>query len=39
MPFGEDCQYSGFDECVRANADKDDPSAYCGALMRDTEEH
>lgn len=38
MPFGFDCEYSNFDDCVRRNQDKDDPQAFCGALQRDTEE-
>lgn len=37
MPFGPDCEYSDFDDCVRRNQDKDDPEAYCGQLQRDTE--
>jgi len=31
MPFGK---YADFDACVKANRDKDDPQAYCAALMR-----
>jgi hypothetical protein len=38
VPFGHDCEYPDFDACLAANQDKDDPEAYCGALMRDTEE-
>lgn len=30
MPFG---QYSDFDECVRKNADKKNPKAYCGKIQ------
>jgi ATP-dependent Clp endopeptidase proteolytic subunit ClpP len=39
MPFGPDCQYQDFNECVRRNADRDNPDAYCGAIQRRTEEH
>lgn len=38
MPFGDDCQYADFDACVAANQDKDDPSGYCAALMKATED-
>lgn len=31
MPLGP---YKDFDDCLRKNADKDDPQAYCGALER-----
>lgn len=39
MPFGHDCEYATFQDCVNRNRDKDDPEAFCGALQRDTEEH
>jgi hypothetical protein len=39
MPFGPNCEYATFDECVKANKDKKDPDAYCATIMRDTEEH
>lgn len=39
MPFGPDCEYDDFAACLRANADKDDPEAYCGKLQADTEDH
>jgi len=29
--------YSDFDECVRKNADKDDPKAYCGSIKNKVE--
>lgn len=29
--------YEDFDACVRANQDKDDPSAYCGKIKHETE--
>lgn len=39
MPFGENCEHADFDACVRAMTGKvDDPRAFCGALMRRTEE-
>lgn len=38
MPFGSDCEYTDMDACIAANRDKNDPAAYCGALMRDTED-
>jgi hypothetical protein len=38
MPFGFNCEYSDFEECVRANSDKDDPEAYCGWLKNETED-
>lgn len=37
MPFGESCEYQNFAACVHANSGKDDPEAYCAALMRATE--
>src|SRR6266498_184276 len=39
MPFGPDCQYADFAECVRENSDRDDPQAYCAAIQKRTEEH
>jgi ATP-dependent protease ClpP protease subunit len=39
MPFGPDCEYKDQAACERANADRDDPAAYCAALRRRTEEH
>jgi ATP-dependent protease ClpP protease subunit len=39
MPFGPDCEYADFAECVRKNGDRDDPQAYCAAIQRRTEEH
>jgi len=39
MPFGPDCQWADFDECVRENSDRDDPQAYCAAIQKRTEEH
>ena len=38
MPFGTNCEYPDFAACVSANQDKDNPDAYCAALMRDTED-
>jgi len=38
MPFGDECQFPDMAACIAAHAEKDDPSAYCAALMRDTEE-
>ena len=37
MPFGFDKEYLNWDACIRANADKDNPEAYCGWLKRETE--
>lgn len=34
MPFGK---YDDFDACVRENADKDDPEAYCATIKRQVE--
>ena len=34
MPFAG---YKDFDDCVRKNADKKDPKAYCATIMRETE--
>jgi hypothetical protein len=31
MPFAS---YRDFDDCVRRNADKRDPAAYCAAIER-----
>lgn len=39
MPFGPDCEYADFAECVRRNRDRDDPDAYCAAIQERTEEH
>lgn len=38
MPFGPNCEYADHADCVRRNQDKDDPEAWCAALMRATEE-
>lgn len=38
MPFGYNCEFPDFDACVAANQDKDNPEAYCAALMEETEE-
>jgi hypothetical protein len=38
MPFGTDCEYADMDACIKANAGKADPDAYCAVLMRETEE-
>lgn len=38
MPFGWDCEFPTWETCITANQDKSDPAAYCGALMRETEE-
>jgi len=37
MPFGPNCEYKDFAECVRKNQDKDNPEAYCGTIQRETE--
>ncbi len=37
MPFGPDCEYADFDDCVRRNRDKDDPEAWCAQVQRETE--
>lgn len=34
MPFGE---YADMDACMKANADKNDPAAYCAALEHATQ--
>lgn len=34
MPFAG---YKDFDTCVKKNADKKDPRAYCGAIMAKVE--
>lgn len=39
MPFGPDCEYSDFQDCVDRNRDRDDPQAYCAAIQQRTEEH
>jgi len=39
MPFGPNCEFQSFDECVKAHKDKDDPEAYCAELERRTKEH
>ena len=39
MPFGADCEYKDFDDCVRKNSDKSNPEGYCAEVMRRTEEH
>jgi len=38
MPFGNDCEFSDFDECVSQSGWADDPDSYCADLMRETEE-
>ncbi|MFW6034066.1 MAG: HK97 family phage prohead protease [bacterium] len=38
MPFGHDCEYATFDECVADNADKEDPEAFCAALEEATKD-
>lgn len=39
MPFGHNCEHPNFDSCVRAMTGKvDTPTAFCAALMRETEE-
>jgi len=38
-PFGSSCEFASFADCVAANQDKDDPSAYCAALKDATEEY
>lgn len=38
MPFGDECQFSDFGACLRANSDKENPQAYCAELMRRTED-
>jgi hypothetical protein len=30
--------YNSFEECVKDNADKDDPDGYCASIMRDVED-
>jgi HK97 family phage major capsid protein len=40
MPFGHNCEYETFDDCVRdqsKNHDADSARRICGALQRDTE--
>ncbi len=37
MPFGPNCEYADFKECVRKNQDKDDPDAWCAKIQRETE--
>jgi ATP-dependent Clp endopeptidase proteolytic subunit ClpP len=37
VPFGPDCEYADMEACERANSDRDDPAAYCAAIMRRTE--
>lgn len=39
MPFGPNCEYADFAECVSENQGRDNPEAYCGALQRRTEGH
>jgi len=39
VPFGPDCNYATFDDCVKANSGKKNPKAYCAEIMRATEEH
>jgi len=39
MPFGPECEYATFEDCVRAHKGKKDPEAYCATIMRATEEH
>ena len=39
MPFGRNCEFPDFDACVvKMTGEVDDPQAFCGALMRDTED-
>ena len=38
MSFGHKCEHKDFASCVAIMQGKvDDPEAFCGALMRDTE--
>ena len=39
MPFGPNCQWVDMAACIAANGDKDDPAAWCAAVMRETEEN
>lgn len=39
VPFGGDCEYRDFQDCVNKNRDKDDPEAYCATIQRATEQH
>ena len=40
MPFGPECEFKDFSDCVRKyKGKKSDPEAYCATIMRDTEEH
>jgi len=39
MPFGPNCEWANMDACIAANEDKDDPSAWCATVMRETEDH
>ena len=39
IPFGLKCEHKDFASCVATMQGKvDDPEAFCGALMRDTED-
>lgn len=39
MPFGHSCEFPDFGACVtKMTGEVDDPEAFCGSLMRDTEE-
>ena len=37
MPFGPNNEYADMAACIAANSGKDDPAAYCAAIMRATE--
>lgn len=39
MPFGPNCEYADFAECVRKNRDRDNPEGYCAAIQKRTEGH
>jgi len=39
LPFGPNCEWANMDACIAANQDKNDPSAWCATVMRETEEH
>lgn len=39
IPFGSECEYETFGDCVKANSKKRNPRAYCAQIMKATEAH
>ena len=39
MPFGPDCEFATFDDCVKKHRGKKNPEGYCAKIQDETEGH